>query len=78
MFFRSGNQSKAAAPGAAQVAAAAPGSALAGFDPLAAGPASTAAQPSDPTAVQNRQDQKEAFLKDSSTENRNSRNLQGS
>ena len=76
VFFRSGNQSKAAAPGAAQVAAAAPGSALAGFDPLAAGPASTAAQPSDPTAVQNRQDQKEAFLKDSSTENRNSRNLQ--
>ena len=76
MFFRSGNQSKAAAPGAAQVAAAVPGSALAGFDPLAAGPASTAAQPSDPTAVQNRQDQKEAFLKDSSTENRNSRNLQ--
>ena len=37
--------------------------ALAGFDLLAAGPASTAAQPSDPTTVQNRQDQKEAFLK---------------
>ncbi|WP_021028354.1 TrbI/VirB10 family protein, partial [Comamonas sp. B-9] len=57
-------------------AAAAPGSALAGFDPLAAGPASTAAQPSDPTAVQNRQDQKEAFLKGGSTETRNSGNLQ--
>ncbi|WP_208513925.1 TrbI/VirB10 family protein [Variovorax paradoxus] len=51
-------------------------SALAGFDPLAAGPASTAAQPSDPTAVQNRQDQKEAFLKGGSTETRNSGNLQ--
>ncbi|KAI5932390.1 Unconventional myosin-XV [Manis javanica] len=50
--------------------------ALAGFDPLAAGPASTAAQPSDPTAVQNRQDQKEAFLKGGSTETRNSGNLQ--
>ncbi|MGE4438881.1 TrbI/VirB10 family protein [Achromobacter sp.] len=77
VFFRSGGQGKAAAtPGTAQVAAAAPGSALAGFDPLAAGPASTAAQPSDPTAVQNRQDQKEAFLKGGSTETRNSGNLQ--
>ncbi|MFX8043659.1 conjugal transfer protein TrbI, partial [Acinetobacter baumannii] len=41
VFFRSGNQGKAAAPGTAQAAAVAPGSALAGFDPLAAGPAST-------------------------------------
>ncbi|PXC06645.1 conjugal transfer protein TrbI, partial [Pseudomonas aeruginosa] len=53
--------------------------ALAGFDPLAAGPASTAAQTqqsaSDPTAVQNRQDQKEAFLKGASTETRNSGQL---
>ncbi|HHK2501329.1 TPA: TrbI/VirB10 family protein, partial [Pseudomonas aeruginosa] len=46
------------------------------FDPLAAGPASTAAQPADPTATQNRQDQKEAFLKGGSTETRNSGNLQ--
>ena len=76
VFFRSGNQGKAVAPGAAQVAAASPSSALAGFDPLAAGPASTADQPSDPTAVQNRQDQKEAFLKGGSTETRNSGNLQ--
>ena len=42
---------------------------------MAAGPASTAAQPSDPTTVQNRQDQKEAFLKAGSTETRNSGNL---
>ena len=49
---------------------------MAGFDPLAAGPASTAAQPADPTATQNRQDQKEAFLKGGSTETRNSGNLQ--
>lgn len=75
VFFRSGNQGKAAAPGTAQVSAAAPGSALAGFDPLAAGPASTAAQPADPTATQNRQDQKEAFLKGGSPETRNSGNL---
>ena len=75
VFFRSG-QGKGAAPATAQPAAAAPGSALAGFDPLAAGPASTAAQPADPTATQNRQDQKEAFLKGGSKETRNSGNLQ--
>lgn len=76
VFFRSGTPGKSAAPATAQVAAAGSASALAGFDPLAAGPASTAAQPSDPTAVQNRQDQKEAFLKGGSTETRNSGNLQ--
>lgn len=32
------------------------------FNPMGGGPASTAAQPNDPTAIQNRQDQKEAFL----------------
>lgn len=76
VFFRSGAQGKPAASGAAQVAAAGSASSLAGFDPLAAGPASTAALPSDPTAVQNRQDQKEAFQKAGSTETRNSGNLQ--
>jgi type IV secretory pathway VirB10-like protein len=74
VFFRSGAQ--AAAPVAQTQVAAAPGfAANAAFDPLAAGPASTAAQPADPTAVQNRQDQKEAFLKGGSTETRNSGNL---
>lgn len=73
VFFRSGGQGQAAST----VAQAAPGaaSALAAFDPLAAGPASVASQPADPTAVQNRQDQKEAFLKGGSTETRNSGNL---
>jgi type IV secretory pathway VirB10-like protein len=77
VFFRSGKPGQAAgavaqaAPGAPSMA-----SALAGFDPLAAGPASTAAQPADPTTVQNRQDQKEAFLKGGSTETRNSGNFQ--
>ena len=75
VFFRSGTPGKGAAPGTAQVAATGSASGLAGFDPLAAGPASTAAQPADPTAVQNRQDQKEAFLKAGSTETRNSGNL---
>jgi len=32
------------------------------FNPMGTGPASTAAQPDDPTAIRNRQDQKEAFL----------------
>ncbi len=76
VFFRSGGQSQTAAT-AAQAAPGVPGAAstLAAFDPLAAGPASTAAQPADPTAVQNRQDQKEAFLKTGSTETRNSGSL---
>ena len=74
VFFRSGSQK--AAPVAQTQAAAAPGfAANAAFDPSAAGPASTAAQPADPTAVQNRQDQKEAFLKAGTTETRNSGNL---
>ena len=74
MFFRSGSQK--AAPVAQTQVAAAPGfAANAAFDPLAAGPASTAAQPADPTAVQNRQDQKEAFQKAGTTETRNSGNL---
>src|SRR5690606_31993305 len=74
VFFRSGGQAAAAVAQAAPGAAGAAG-ALAAFDPLAAGPASVAAQPADPTAAQNRQDQKEAFLKAGSTETRNSGNL---
>ncbi|SEA76362.1 type IV secretion system protein VirB10 [Acidovorax soli] len=74
VFFRSSNQRAATAP--TQVAAAGPTSGLTGFDPQAAGPASTAAQPADPTAVQNRQDQKEAFQKVGTTETRNSGILQ--
>ena len=80
VFFRNGSQRAAtAAP-----TAAAPGapssvpSGLTGFDPMAAGPASTPAQASgaDATASQNRQDQKEAFQKTASTETRNSGSLQ--
>lgn len=77
VFFRSANQRAAAAPagqGAAAPSTLAAG--LAGFDPLAAGPASTTAQPSDPTAVQSRQDQKEGFQKAGTTETRNFGNLQ--
>ncbi|MEN9398510.1 MAG: hypothetical protein RLZ81_3040, partial [Pseudomonadota bacterium] len=74
VFFRSGKPGQAAGA-VAQVAPGAP-SAMAAFDPLAAGPASTAAQPAAPTTVQNRQEQKEAFLKGGSTETRNSGHLQ--
>lgn len=75
VFFRTGMQT--AAPVAQSQVESAPGFATnAAFDPLAAGPASTAAQPTDPTAVQNRQEQKEAFLNGGSTDTRNSGPLQ--
>ena len=74
VFFRSGKPGQSAGA-AAQAAPGAP-SVMSAFDPLAASPASTAAQPADPTTVQNRQEQKEAFLKGGSTETRNSGNLQ--
>ncbi|TMN24548.1 TrbI/VirB10 family protein [Pseudoxanthomonas sp. X-1] len=76
VFFRSGGQGQAA-PAVAQAALDAAGAThtQAAFDPLAAGPASTAAQV-DPITLQNRQEQKEAFLQGGSTETRNSGNLQ--
>ncbi len=79
VFFRTGQgQSSQPTATVAQAMPVAPSmdNTLAGFDPLAAGPASTAAQSSDPAAAQNRQDQKEAFLQSGSTETRNSGNLQ--
>lgn len=79
VFFRTGQgQSGQPAAMAAQAMPVAPGmdNTMAAFDPLAVGPASTAAQFSDPTAAQNWQDQKEAFLQSGSAETRNSGNLQ--
>ncbi|ENG0045646.1 TrbI/VirB10 family protein [Pseudomonas aeruginosa] len=77
VFFRTGNQGQAAVP-VAQASSGTPGmgNALAAFDPMAAGLASTAAQSADPTIMQNRQEQKEAFLQSGSTETRNTGNLQ--
>lgn len=75
VFFRTGTQ-QAAPVAQSQVGAARGFAANTAFDPMAAGPASTAAQPADPTAVQNRQDQKEAFQQAGTTETRNSGNLQ--
>lgn len=77
VFFRSGAQKMAAAAQPQALPAATALAANAAFDPMAAGLASTAAQSADPTTVQNRQDQKEAFLsKAGSTETRNSGSLQ--
>lgn len=78
LFFQSGNRKQVNTTAAAPLPSAVPsmGNTLAAFDPLAAGPASTTAQFADPTAVQNRQDQKEGFLQSDSTETRNSGNLQ--
>jgi len=78
VFFRTNNQGQAAT--SAQTTQSAGGlnglNTLAAFDPMAAGPASTVIQSTDPTVAQNRQDQKEAFLISSSTETRNSGHLQ--
>ncbi|MFP3688106.1 MULTISPECIES: TrbI/VirB10 family protein [Burkholderia] len=63
VFFRTG--SGAGKPDATASSAGTPSIAngpTGAFNPMGAGPASTAAQPNDPTAVQNRQDQKEAFM----------------
>lgn len=74
MFFRSGVQ-KATVAAPLQAAPAPSLNSGAAFDPLATGLASAAAQPVDPTTVQNRQEQKEAFLKAGPAETRNSGDL---
>jgi len=74
VFFRASNQGQTTMP--KQATSNGMGiSTLAAFDPMAAGPASTAIQPTDPTSAQNQQDQKEAFLQNASTQTRNSGNL---
>ncbi|MFM0639038.1 hypothetical protein PQQ63_20320 [Paraburkholderia metrosideri] len=76
VFFR--NRSGAGKPDAASASAgtAQTANATAGaFNRMGAGPASTAARPNDPTAIQNRQDQKEAFMAkgaDAATSNKGS------
>ncbi len=62
VFFRTSNATdKTSAAAMAQVPAV-PNASAGPFNPMGAGPASTAVRPNDPTAIQNRQDQKEAFL----------------
>ena len=79
VFFRTGSDAGkpdgvSASAGTTQTTNAAAGA----FNPMGAGPASTAAQPNGPTAIQNRQDQKEAFMAkagDAATSNTVSANL---
>ncbi|WP_296555473.1 TrbI/VirB10 family protein [Pigmentiphaga sp.] len=81
VFFRSGRQGATPVTSGTTVdtpasPAAALAAANAAFNPIAAGLASSPPQ-ADPTAIQNRQDQKEAFLNSSgSAQTRNSGNLQ--
>lgn len=63
VFFRTSNDAGKTEAGAMPASTVPPAHASVGpFNPMGAGPASTPAQPNDPTAMQNRQDQKEAFL----------------
>ena len=63
VFFRTSNATgKADAAATTAPLPTMPNTSAGPFNPMGAGPASTAAQPNDPTALQNRQDQKEAFL----------------
>ena len=73
VFFRSSNQ-RATMQAAAPTASA--GSGFAGLDPLVAEAASMTGQAADQTAMQSRQDQKEAFQRAWTAETRNSGNLQ--
>ena len=75
VFFRATGGSPAGAR-PAQAAPAGEARSAQPFDALAGALAPAAGQPADPTAVQNRQEQKEAFLNAGSAQTRNSGNLQ--
>jgi len=63
VFFRTSNTAGKVEAAAMSASAAPTANAATGaFNPMGAGPASTAVQPNDPTAIQNGQDRKEAFL----------------
>ncbi|QNI00306.1 TrbI/VirB10 family protein [Shewanella algae] len=78
LFFQTGNRNQATTAATVSSPFSMPdgSNTLAGFDALAGGAASTGIQPADPTAVQNRQEQKEAFLQSGSVETRNAGHLQ--
>lgn len=63
VFFRASNTTGKTGAAATMAQVPTMSNASAGpFNPMGTGPASTAAQPNDPTTIQSRQDQKEAFL----------------
>ncbi|QEE24921.1 TrbI/VirB10 family protein [Rhodanobacter glycinis] len=78
VFFRTSSTAGKAEAVAMSASAASTANAVTGaFNPMGAEPASTAAQPSDPTAIQNGQERKEAFLaKGDDAANRNTGTLQ--
>lgn len=78
VFFRSSStQRQATNTQASSNSSAMPVASNQPFDPMTAGPASVSQAPADPTAIQNRQDQKEAFIaKASDNATRNPSSLQ--
>jgi type IV secretion system protein TrbI len=77
VFFQTGSAGKAGVDANASSISVAPTASMGGFNPMPAPASPTAVQPGDPTTVQNRQDQKEAFLtKTSDAATRNSAELQ--
>jgi type IV secretory pathway VirB10-like protein len=78
VFFQTGSAGRPdVAATSASTASIAPNAAAGPFNPMGAAPSSMAAQPNDPTAAQNRQDQKDAFLaKTGDAATRNSGDLQ--
>ena len=64
VFFRTGSDAGKLDPTTASAGAvpSATNAAAGAFNPMGAGPESTAAHPNDPTAIQNRQGQKDAFM----------------
>lgn len=75
VFFRTGSQ-RPAATAAASAEQTVDAPTLAGFDPRVPASDSVMAQPADPTAVQNRQEQKEQFQQSAGVATRNTGRLQ--
>lgn len=81
VFFRTGSIGKpdVAVSTSASAPAVAPDTSVSSFNALSTEPTTKSAQPNDPTAIQNRQDQKEAFLtKSGDTATLNAGDLQAS
>jgi type IV secretion system protein TrbI len=77
VFFQTRSAGKAGVDANASSMPVAPTASMSAFNPMPAPTSSTTVQPSDPTTLQNRQDQKEAFLtKTGDSATRNSAELQ--
>jgi type IV secretion system protein TrbI len=77
VFFQTSSAGKAGVDANASSIPVAPTASMSAFNPMTPPASATAAQPGDPTTIQNRQDQKEAFLtKTGDAATRNSAELQ--